>query len=127
MRLYLDKVGSKNYVDVEGGDTILSMKNKIADKLSIPVAEQRLAVGNTVLSDENLVCDYLLPSKTVLNVKRVEPQPVPPPMPKRRQPHAQHVGKRVRLGTDELTRLWNCGSTDIAGEHSGTGNALSCC
>jgi hypothetical protein len=96
------------------------MKQKIADKLSIPVAEQRLAVGNVVLSDEKLVCDYPLPSKTVLSVKRVEPQPDLPPMRKRRQPQPQHAGKRVRLGTDELTRLWNCGSTDVDGKHIGT-------
>lgn len=123
VRLYLEvnsKVNPRIYVDVEGGDTVLSMKQKIADKLSIPVAEQRLAVGNVVLSDEKLVCDYPLPSKTVLSVKRVEPQPDLPPMRKRRQPQPQHAGKRVRLGTDELTRLWNCGSTDVDGKHIGT-------
>eukprot|EP01048_Picozoa_sp_COSAG05_P020451 COSAG05_NODE_3478_length_2036_cov_1.042850_2_plen_179_part_00 len=110
----------KNYVDVEGGDTVASLKLKVADKLGVPVAEQQLVVNGATLSDAKLVCDYPLPSKTVVTVQRVDPLQIGErfPMRKRRQDAtvAQN-SKRVRLGTEELTRLWNCGSTDVDGAH----------
>ena len=118
IRLFLKQTTDKklkNYVDVEGGDTISALKQRVADKLGIPIAEQRLAVGGTELREGKLVCDYPIPSKTVLNVDRVEPQMELPVMRKRENPSQGSGTKRVRLGTDELTRLWNCGSTDVDG------------
>jgi hypothetical protein len=126
LRLYLktpsDKKPPKVYVDVEGGDSIASLKSKVADKMGIPPAEQKLVVkkkevgGKEVddtLVETKLVCDYTLPSKAVVIVHRVEPLPDMPPMRKRAIGGSSTGGKRVRLGTDELTRLWNCGSTEV--------------
>lgn len=121
VRLFLKNVNEaqnmKNYVDVEGGDTIASLKLKVADKLGVPVAQQQLVVNQVVLNDTKLVCDYPLPSKPVVTVQR-DPQLAGErlPMRKRRQDaSATQNAKRVRLGTDELTRLWNCGSTNVDG------------
>jgi hypothetical protein len=121
LRLFLkttpasDKAVPKAYVDVEGGNQISELKLKVADKLGIPTAEQRLTVDKKELEDGKLICDYDLPSKSVVQVQRVEPQPEMPPMRKRRQMSSMGSQKRVKLGTEELTRLWNCGSTDLAG------------
>jgi hypothetical protein len=120
VRLFLrttagDKTLPKVYVDVEGGNHISELKSKVADKLGIPAAEQRLTVEKQELEDGKLICDYDLPSKTIVLVQRSEPQPEMPPMRKRRQVSAMGAQKRVKLGTEELTRLWNCGSTDLAG------------
>lgn len=113
-----DKTEPKMYVDVEGGNQINELKLKVADKLGIPVAEQRLTVEKQELEDGKLICDYDMPSKTVVQVQRAEPQPEMPAMRKRRQMSAVGTQKRVKLGTEELTRLWNCGSTDLAGRPS---------
>lgn len=108
-----DKAAPKAYVDVEGGNTISHLKQKVADKLGIPVAEQKLSVDGKELADAKLVCDFDLPTKSIVQVQRVEPMPEMPPMRKRRAPQSGGAHKQVKLGTEELTRLWNCGSTDV--------------
>ena len=109
-----DKKPVKTYVDVEGGSTVAGLKSKVADKLGIPAAEQRLSLGKQQLEDAKLVCDYAIPSKSIVQVGRAEPQPELPPMRKGRAAAGGAAGgKRVKLGTEELTRLWNCGSTEL--------------
>ena len=68
-----DKKPVKTYVDVEGGSTVAGLKSKVADKLGIPAAEQRLSLGKQQLEDAKLVCDYAIPSKSIYGETKDSP------------------------------------------------------
>jgi ubiquitin len=71
--------GNTITLELDYGDTILKMKEKIQDKEGIAVHQQRLIIGNRQLEDERRVEEYGIANDKhsgiwlVLNLSRKEP------------------------------------------------------
>lgn len=51
--------GIQNFtIDIRDSETIKTLKNKISDKMGVPINKQNLIFLDTVLEDNNLIDDY---------------------------------------------------------------------
>lgn len=56
-------------LEVEGSDTVNSVKVKIQEKLGTPVKEQRLVFSGKELDDDKVLYDYNITKDSILHLK----------------------------------------------------------
>ncbi len=103
MKLYIANPSGKTLtLNVEASDTVESVKQKIQDKMGLPVDEQRLIYAGKQLEDFRLLSDYAIYGENGL---RVVPRPktqTPPPPP--RSP-SQSESRSASLASDLVSPL----------------------
>ncbi|GEM_PF-4734824 len=66
-------INTANYgilkLEVEGGNTILEVKQKISDQIDIPINRQILTFNNDVLEDSKTISDYNIQKESTLDLK----------------------------------------------------------
>jgi len=129
MKILIEQVpsttkGKPRFLEMEGGDTIAELKAFIEHKIAIPPACQSLSIkpsaegqdksAKVLLDDDSkTLADYpALQSNVTVQVEKVK-EAEPRPKFRTRTAPKRKAGE-MDMGTAELTRLWNCGSAELA-------------